>query len=333
MLRIYVLTFGTYSSERGWTVLALDPRSFHLAKSTEKACGGQPVRRTKRGQAFLNITKLSNHVPDVSHVYSYFPPASRPQPDQPTLPDIFGADCRIDNRTRFPRFASNCGADSMVEDGPAMNESQHSSYSTSSESMRSARQSNWPSELADTLSHRAVDGSAREDENSDSRSTGMESGRNQQATGQDANGLHGDDALDRFGQGMDEIRRRHGHGPLTTAEFLQFALLEALGGDIPGAEEYFDDDLDYSDIEDADNVDDSDDEMEDTEGHSSDSDALSAAEVASYPISDRMRSPVDPLQAIGSCADTADHWLQLSSNCIFRFYIFRKQISACFLTL
>ncbi|GAA5230683.1 hypothetical protein GCM10025794_36560 [Massilia kyonggiensis] len=78
---------------------------------------------------------------------------------------------------------------------------------------------------------------------------------------------------------------------MTTAEFLQFALLEALGGDIPGAEEYLDDNLDYSDI-DEDNQegesDDTDEEMDDAEARSSDSDAISDTGLPAYSGSDGM---------------------------------------------
>ncbi|RHZ58727.1 uncharacterized protein CDV56_105793 [Aspergillus thermomutatus] len=259
-------------SERGWAVLALDPRTIQPVKSTEEAFGGQPLRRKKRGQVVFDITRLSHHIPDASHLYNYFPPAVRSEPDQSVLPDIFGADCRISGETQKQAYTTR----------PKRHPPDHSSFPDSG----AAGEANRPSGAANSSDYHAADGSTAEDESSE---TDMNSDSSQRASNQDAVGSGDDGNTDGFHHANVNLRRHHGQGPLTTAEFLQFALLEALGGDIPGAEEYFDDNLDYSDIDEDDRGEDSndtDEEMDDAEDRSSDSDAVSDTELAAYSASD-----------------------------------------------
>lgn len=261
------------STERGWAVLALDPRTFQPVKSTEEAFGGQPLRRKKRRQVVLDITRLSNRIPDASHLYNYFPPAVRSEPDQSVLPDIFGADCRISNDPHKQAYSTR------PKGHPRK-------YSDSSDS--DAGEANHPSEAADSLDDHAADGSAAEDEGSESDTN---SDPSQRASNQDAVGSGDNGNTDRFHDATVNLRRHRGQGPLTTAEFLQFALLEALGGDIPGAEEYFDNDLDYSDIDEdnqGEDSDETDEEMDDAEDRSSDSDAISDTGLPAYSGSDGM---------------------------------------------
>lgn len=91
------LSLGTYvGSERGWSVLALDPRTFRSCRSYVEACGGCPTQRMKDRKTVLDLTSLSRRVPDASHLYSYFPPAVRTETEEEvTLPDIFDPDCCI----------------------------------------------------------------------------------------------------------------------------------------------------------------------------------------------------------------------------------------------
>ncbi|KAF7114012.1 hypothetical protein CNMCM5793_006195 [Aspergillus hiratsukae] len=211
-------------SERGWAVLALDPRTFQPVKSTEEACGGQPLRRRKRGQSDLSL---------------------------------------INQRKRHPL--------------------NHGSPSDSG----ATGEANCPSDAANSFDH-AAHGSAAQDEGSE---PDMDSESRERASNQDAVGSGDNGDANSFHHANANLRRHHGQGPLTTAEFLQFALLEALGGDIPGAEEYFDDNLDYSDIDEdnqGEESDDTDEEMDYPEEHSFDSDAVSDAEIAAYSGSDAL---------------------------------------------
>ncbi|KAA8643298.1 uncharacterized protein ATNIH1004_010065 [Aspergillus tanneri] len=230
------------TDERGWSVIALDPRSFHLLKSTEEACGGRPQRRVKDSQPIFDLTKLSSRVPNASRLYNYFPPAVKVEPERLILPDIFGADCLI-NKESGALQDIGCSASS------------ESGGSTESNKFHTAAGSLRPSDSADAFSHRAVDGSVYEETMSqDSSSHGDEDLELQQSSSQET-GQHNES--DQHTGNLSLQRRR---GPLTTPEFLQFALLEALGGDIPGAEELLDD---YSGIVE-DNLSD-DQEMEDEE--------------------------------------------------------------------
>ncbi|GIJ89977.1 hypothetical protein Asppvi_008923 [Aspergillus pseudoviridinutans] len=272
-IRSFPETFRN-DTERGWAVLALDPRTFQPVKTTEEAFGGQPLRRKRRGQIVLDITRLSNRIPDASHLYNYFPPAVRPEPGQSVLPDIFGADCRISSDAHKQAYSTR----------PKGHPANHSSSSDS----EPAGEANHPSDAADSLDYHAADGSAAEDEGSESD---MNPDPSQTASNRDAVRSGDNENTNRFHNADINLRRHRETGPLTTAEFLQFALLEALGGDIPGAEEYFDDNLDYSDIDDDDQgeeSDDTDEEMDDAEDRSSDSDAISDTGLPAYSGSDAL---------------------------------------------
>ncbi|KAL1970275.1 hypothetical protein VTN77DRAFT_5435 [Rasamsonia byssochlamydoides] len=93
------------NDERGWSVLALDPRTFRLNKSFVQACGGCPYQKMSEREIVLDLTHLSREVPDASHLYNYFPPAVRSEPEEPTFPDIFDADCCI-SRDSYPQTPS-----------------------------------------------------------------------------------------------------------------------------------------------------------------------------------------------------------------------------------
>ncbi|KAL4939573.1 hypothetical protein BDV06DRAFT_198598 [Aspergillus oleicola] len=145
-----------WSEDRGWSVIALDPRTFHPVKTEEDACGGQPKRRFKGKHEFLDVTDLSRRLPDTCRVYNYFPPAVRAEPDATVLPDIFKADCRID------------GDDSQGSRDKEM---------ARSPVMRNTR----PAHSADGVSHQAMDGSVQADDISeDSTSDGGQRADNEQ---------------------------------------------------------------------------------------------------------------------------------------------------------
>ncbi|KAL2871351.1 uncharacterized protein BJX67DRAFT_342048 [Aspergillus lucknowensis] len=238
------------NDDRGWSVLALDPRTFHFLKSTEEACGGPPQRRMKDGQAVLDLTKLNNRVPDASLIYHYFPPAVKAEPEETVLPDIFGADCLIGGsggewETRNPEVPySNLGSDS-----------------------------------ADAFSHQAVDGSVRVDHLSeDSASDTGTNAENQQVSNHQGrlSALVDEDEAD--------TTVPPGHGPLTTPEFFQFALLEALGGDVHEVEALLGENLAHESDEDDQYVEDQ--GMPDADGDPFDSEEASEAEATAYDVFD-----------------------------------------------
>ncbi|KAL4898616.1 hypothetical protein BDV59DRAFT_206912 [Aspergillus ambiguus] len=218
------------SSERGWSVIALDPRTFHFLKTTEQACGGQPQRRLKNGQAVLDLTKLRTRVPNASHLYNYFPPAAKTEPEQAILPDIFEADCCINSASTTNRRST----ENQTPFNDAVSYTHHSN--TDARNLR-------PSHSADTFSHRAVDGSVRGDNFSyHSESDEDMDVQQQPAPSQHSGVVSGNrllQALEDSDDASDNAIIQAGPGPLTTPEFLQVALLEALGGDIPEADEYF----------------------------------------------------------------------------------------------
>lgn len=197
--------------ERGWAVIALDPRSFHPLKHKEEACGGMPQRHVNRGRPILDLTGSNVDVPDTSQLYNHFPPAVRPAPKQPVLPDIFGPDCRIDQKD----------ATRLVSDNVAYD------YHRSDE---------------DSMSHGSEEHG--QDDSSDGSHRGSE-------TDSENAGQYQTD---------DDARQPPSYGQLTTAEFLQYALFEALGNAPPGHGVY---DENYSDDDDDDNDDDEEEEPAD----------------------------------------------------------------------
>ncbi|KKK23037.1 hypothetical protein ARAM_005569 [Aspergillus rambellii] len=233
------VTFRTFpdtlrnDSERGWAVIALDPRSFHLLRSTEEACGGQPQRRIKNGNAILDLTKLISRVSNASHLYNYFPPAAKAEPEEPVLPDIFGADCLISTKNGSLQSAVHGVRDPSVPPDP--------SDLAAINPLPSVSSSFRPSESADTFSHRAVDGSFHEDHLSDDSPSDTDPEPDDQ---QDAS--H-NELLRALGGSDEHINTPipPGHGPLTTPEFLQFALLEALGGDVHEIEQFLGESMDH----------------------------------------------------------------------------------------
>ncbi|KKA25398.1 hypothetical protein T310_0576 [Rasamsonia emersonii CBS 393.64] len=93
------------NDERGWSVLALDPRTFRLKKSLVQACGGCPYQKMRDSETVFDLTHLSREVQDASHLYNYFPPAVRSEPEEPTIPDIFDPDCCI-SKDSYPQTPS-----------------------------------------------------------------------------------------------------------------------------------------------------------------------------------------------------------------------------------
>ena len=149
-----------------------------------------------------------------------------------------------------------------------------------------------PSDSADAFSHRAVDGSVFEDNLSSNASSDGESYTGPQQDSSQEGEIHGDNrAFRRVDDTTQQTDNASFHGPLTTPEFLQVALLEALGGDIPGAEEYFDD---YS-IEEVSPFEDI--EMNDADDDYSEGNDTSTSEAVAYQVFNRMSRgafPSDP---------------------------------------
>ncbi|KAN0077477.1 CRT10 domain containing protein [Elaphomyces granulatus] len=82
-------------SDLGWSVLALDPRSFRPYENLFEVCSAPCERKMKTGELFIDLTRLRDNVPDASHRYNYFLPRHRSNPEEPTIPDIFDDDCCI----------------------------------------------------------------------------------------------------------------------------------------------------------------------------------------------------------------------------------------------
>lgn len=183
-------------------------------------------------------------MPNASQLYNYFPPAVKAEPERPVLPDIFGADCRIskggDPRQGMDRVASSDSIDAR--------ETNH--FQASTGYLR-------PSDSADAFSHRAVDGSVYDD----NMSHGSSSELNLDADSQQTSGLETAQQTSDPDQHTSHVPPRTRRPPQTTPEFLQVALLEALGGgDMHGAEEYFDgysvlDDDSYPEDQEMDDID------------------------------------------------------------------------------
>ncbi|KAL4803300.1 hypothetical protein BDV18DRAFT_45916 [Aspergillus unguis] len=193
-----------HDGDRGWFVIALDPRTFHWVESEEEACGGQPERRVKFKQEILDLTKLSKHLPDASRLYNHFPPAVKAEPEQATLPNIFGADCRISG-------------------------SNHSEEKSEPGSRNVASMS--PESSPDKFSHQAVDGSIYADEMSeDSASEADDSPQAQPAAGHNA-----------LLQAL--INSENNDLPLSPGHRLQLALLDAVGGNAHEVEALLGEDL------------------------------------------------------------------------------------------
>ncbi|KAI9375862.1 hypothetical protein BJX61DRAFT_492799 [Aspergillus egyptiacus] len=188
------------SDDRGWSVIALDPRSFQLLKSTEEACGGQPQRREKDGQTVLDLTKVSSKIPDASRIYNYFPPAVRSEPEEIVLPDFFSTDSRVQESSNAQEKRDFRAA--------------HASAVTSS--FRH-------SDSIDAFSHQAVDGSSHADNMSEDDTDGDP--ENQASSAHELQeGLADLDDANNIVQ--------TGHEPLTLPHFIPVGILEALGGDI-----------------------------------------------------------------------------------------------------
>ncbi|KAE8312963.1 hypothetical protein BDV41DRAFT_577140 [Aspergillus transmontanensis] len=272
----------SHDKERGWSVIALDPRAFHLLKSTKDACGGQPHRRLENGRPVLDLTKLSSRVPNASRLYNYFPPAVKAEPEQPILPDIFEPDCCINKESNARKPTSRTVHDGLSAECQHANEAPEPS---DTQEVRNIR----PSDSADTFSHRAVDGSVLEDNSSSNISSDGESYTvPQQISSQEGEIRSDNGAFRRVDDTEHRTDNNMFHGPLTTPEFLQVALLEALGGDIPGAEEYFDD---YS-IEEVSPFEDI--EMDEADDDTSEGDDTSTSEAVAYQVFNRMSRGVFP---------------------------------------
>ncbi|GAT29644.1 pyridine nucleotide-disulphide oxidoreductase family protein [Aspergillus luchuensis] len=264
------------SDERGWSVIALDPRTFHRVKSTEEACGGPPIRRAKNGRTVYDLTRANSRIPNASQIYNFFPPAVKIESEEPILPDIFGADCCISRRNGASQAAFADGTSAALRrypsDGASTEFLDTNGLSTATGNIR-------PYDFADTFSHRAVNGSVYGDNLS-------RDGSDVDVGAHNAAGNRHFQSLNRTVQRVDALHI--GPGPLTTPEFLQFALLEALGGEAPGTE-FYEDEIDYYL---AGGTYSSDHELDNADSSSSHNSDTSAAGPIPYPLLDGSRFPI-----------------------------------------
>lgn len=68
-------------------------------------------------ETVYDLTHLSREVQDASHLYNYFPPAVRSEPEEPTIPDIFDPDCCI-SRDSYPQTPSLSRSSDTSSDAP-----------------------------------------------------------------------------------------------------------------------------------------------------------------------------------------------------------------------
>lgn len=108
--------------ERGWSVLALDPRSFRIHQSYCEAFGGKVyLRHSQPSNAVLDVTNLALNIPESSSVFNpVFPPVDE-SPEEPILPNIF------DSHSRIRSDSSSVSSERSVS--PATSISEHSSES------------------------------------------------------------------------------------------------------------------------------------------------------------------------------------------------------------
>lgn len=82
--------------ERGWSVLALDPRSFRVHQSYFEAFGGKVyLRPLQPNNAVLDVTNLALDVPDSSSAFVPVFPTVDDSLEEPVLPDMFDRYSRI----------------------------------------------------------------------------------------------------------------------------------------------------------------------------------------------------------------------------------------------
>lgn len=83
----------------GWSVLALDPRSFYPCDTIQEACGCEPSYEKRGSRKIAKVTDSCNHIPNVSRLFNYHSrPVARPGREEPTIPDFFGPECRINGQ-------------------------------------------------------------------------------------------------------------------------------------------------------------------------------------------------------------------------------------------
>ncbi|KAL4779985.1 hypothetical protein BJX76DRAFT_361257 [Aspergillus varians] len=249
-----------WGNDRGWSVVALDPRTFHMVKSEEEACGGQPRRRVKDKQEVIDLTNLSYRLPNTSRLYNYFPPAVKAEPEETVLPDIFGADCLIRGGGSTQEKRDIWLAQSPAGTGNLLS-----------------------SDSADAFSQQAVHGSFNADDMSEDSPSDMDHDPESQPATDHHELLQA--LVDPSGNRPPGQTRPPGHGPLTTPEFLQFALLEALGGDVHEVEALLGENLAHdSDENEDENVYYLNQEMHDADGGPSGSEGTSDEEETAYQI-------------------------------------------------
>lgn len=234
------LNWLTRCRDRGWSVLALDPRTFRQAKTLEEACGCDPKPRVQDSRLFYDVSEQVTRIPDTSRLYNYFPPAVKTEQEEPTLPDIFSSDCRISSPSNWK---------SLSTDSPHFqhHDMDKAAYNASLDTAGSFTEGLHPSDSTDAFSHSAAVGSAQGGDASQGISPDADPGTEahqppNQGAGDNWNG--GGAPLEDLIMQIADTPNPPTHGPLTTAEFLHLALAEGLGGGeyLEGDGEELDDD-------------------------------------------------------------------------------------------
>ncbi|RJE25150.1 hypothetical protein PHISCL_02489 [Aspergillus sclerotialis] len=251
--------------DRGWSVLALDPRTFRRFTTAEEAIGGPREIQKKQGKEFLNTTRLTKRIKDASPLYNHFPPAVRFEAEQSVLPDIFSTDCRAISSSDRETLTSDLFNTHYQRRDGVMSDPVDENADNANSSVAAPGDVH-PSHSTDAFSHSAVDGSVQEGSTSQEISPDADAGTETgQSAGQNAEDTAGFGAAASF---EDLIMQLGGlpqpatQGPLITAEFLQQALGDGQYLDLFMSDEYltsFGNDGDDGD--DDDEMDDEDEEL------------------------------------------------------------------------
>lgn len=157
-------------------------------------------------------------------MYNYFPPSVKPEPEQPVLPDIFGPDCLISTG----KGIASSERERLVKNDPKP--TQDSDFDMSQDSGEHTEDASENPSVADPSSSTDTNADSFDSEELDDYSE-VESDEDSETEFPTYNLPQTTGNIG--AQQTNDAPRQPVHGPLTTAEFLQSALFEAVGGELP----------------------------------------------------------------------------------------------------
>lgn len=131
----YTVYAAKNPSERGWSVVALDPRSFRFRRTFAEAINSHNYKKfADMGEfpAMRDVTDPNDTLPDFTRGYPFVPPVEKPNPDEVLdeffFPDIFGEEKHsidIPKKPDSPRGTKrNLSEEDSEESEPEMGEQQ-----------------------------------------------------------------------------------------------------------------------------------------------------------------------------------------------------------------